>query len=47
MPPEFDLLVADARVLRPDGAGARLERADLAIKDGRIVRLAPPGSLAA
>ena len=46
MPPEFDLLVADARVLRPDGAGARLERADLAIKDGRIVRLAPPGSLA-
>jgi len=46
MPPEFDLLVADARVLRPDRAGARLERADLAIKDGRIVRLAPPGSLA-
>jgi 5-methylthioadenosine/S-adenosylhomocysteine deaminase len=46
VPPEFDLLVADARVLRPDGAGARLERADLAIKDGRIVRLAPPGSLA-
>src|SRR6516165_6022480 len=46
MPPEFDLLVADARVLRSDRAGARLERADLAIKDGRIVRLAPPGSLA-
>ena len=46
MPPEFDLLVADARVLRADRAGARLERADLAIKDGRIVRLAPPGSLA-
>src|SRR5215470_11675449 len=46
MPPEFDLLVADARVLSPDRAGARLERADIPIKDGRIVRLAPPGSLA-
>jgi cytosine/adenosine deaminase-related metal-dependent hydrolase len=23
VPPEFDLLVADARVLRPDGTGAR------------------------
>jgi len=46
VPPEFDLLVADARVLSPDRAGARLERADIPIKDGRIVRLAPPGSLA-
>src|SRR6516165_7484645 len=46
VPPEFDLLVADARVLSPDRAGAGLERADIPIKDGRIVRLAPPGSLA-
>jgi 5-methylthioadenosine/S-adenosylhomocysteine deaminase len=43
--PEFDLLVADARVLNPDRAGGRLERADILIKDGRIVRLAIPASV--
>jgi 5-methylthioadenosine/S-adenosylhomocysteine deaminase len=43
--PISDLLVADARVLHPDRAGGRLERADILIKDGRIVRLAPPASV--
>jgi 5-methylthioadenosine/S-adenosylhomocysteine deaminase len=45
VPPQFDLLVADARVLNPDRAGGRLERADILINDGRIVRLAPPTSV--
>jgi 5-methylthioadenosine/S-adenosylhomocysteine deaminase len=43
--PISDLLVADARVLHPDRAGGRLERADILIKDGRIVRLAIPASV--
>jgi 5-methylthioadenosine/S-adenosylhomocysteine deaminase len=43
--PQFDLVVADARVLNPDCAGGRLARADILIKDGRIVRLAAPASV--
>jgi len=39
--PEFDLLVADARVLNPDRAGEGLQRSDIMIDGGRIVRLAP------
>jgi 5-methylthioadenosine/S-adenosylhomocysteine deaminase len=42
---DFDLLVADARVLNPDRADGHLERADILIRDGRIVRLAPPASI--
>ena len=45
MQPELDLLVADARVLHPTRAGAALQRADILIKDGRIMRLAPPASV--
>jgi 5-methylthioadenosine/S-adenosylhomocysteine deaminase len=45
MQPASDILVTDARVLHPDRAGGRLERADILIKDGRIVRLAPPTSV--
>src|SRR5262249_12286166 len=43
--PAFDLLIADARLLHLDRAGGRLERADILVKDGRIVRLAPPASV--
>jgi hypothetical protein len=39
--PKFDLLVADARVLNPDRAGEGLQRSDIMIDGGRIVRLAP------
>jgi 5-methylthioadenosine/S-adenosylhomocysteine deaminase len=42
--PQFDLLIADARVLNPDGVGGRLERADILITDGRV-RLASPASV--
>jgi cytosine/adenosine deaminase-related metal-dependent hydrolase len=44
--PNFDLLVADTRVLHLDRAQGRLERADILITGDRIVRLAPPGSVA-
>jgi 5-methylthioadenosine/S-adenosylhomocysteine deaminase len=43
--PAFDLVIADARLLHLDRAGGRLERADILVKDGRIVRLAPPASV--
>ena len=35
MQPEFDLLVADARVLNPDRAGEGLQRSDIMIDGGR------------
>ena len=41
MQPEFDLLVADARVLNPDRADEGLQRADILIDGGRIARLGP------
>jgi hypothetical protein len=39
--PKFDLLVADACVLKPDRAGEALQRADILIDCGRIARLGP------
>jgi cytosine/adenosine deaminase-related metal-dependent hydrolase len=44
MQPAFDLRIADARVLHLEGAEARVQRADILVRDGRIVRLAPPAS---
>jgi guanine deaminase len=46
VPAGFDIVIADARVLHVHGANARIERADILIKDGRIVALALPGSVA-
>ena len=43
--PIFDILIADARVLHPHRDDERLQRADILIKDGRIVRLAPPATV--
>src|SRR5262245_5959217 len=43
--PAFDLLITDARLLHLERAYGRLERADVLIHDGGIVRLAPPACL--
>ena len=39
MRPEFDLLIKNVSVVRPQKEG--LLQADIAVKDGRIVKVAP------
>ncbi len=41
----FDLLITDARLLQLDIEGGGLTPCDIAIRNGRLVRLAPAGSI--